>query len=945
MRWIFPFFLIAFHTANAQISEMFDDGEFLSSPVWSGTTQKFEVDANGRLRLKAPAETSDAWLFTSSVVSEEASWELDVEMQFDPSSQNYCRIYLMADAPEPAQTKNGFYLALGYTDDDISLYQLTDGIAKKLIDGQNGRLTMSTVSAKVKVTYSVGAGWELLSNLDGTWISEGISFYLNKIPSQWFGIYCKYTSTRSDKFYFDNIIVTGVRLQDRVKPFVVEAIPYTASRVMIRFSEAIDKSKTSPSMFTINPFERNPNEISPSQNGDTLFLRFEEPLDDDFSGSIQIASLSDMAGNIINDTTVQVNYFRFRHLNSYITSSNAIRLDFSKPINPLSLSAEKFLLDKGLVQPQSFNLRGESSIEISFDTPFANKTTNWLRVNGLTDLWGDSLRTFNVPLVYFIPERHDVVFSEIMPDPDPANELPLSEYVEIYNNTAFDVDLSGFSLLMSGKKYPITQGILRSGEHMALMGQNDTALWGGFDNMVAMKSFPALTNTAGKIILFSSQNIVMDAVNYDISWHHGNFKDDGGWSFERIDPTNFSGMDNWTYSIDLKGGTPGRPNSVRRENRDVIMPWVDFIEVTSDNSISLKFSEPIDRKTIHSLSDLHPNIVQADLDTLFCRDLTVRFENDFKERVVYNLEFPMGIADFAGNKLADYFPLSFAKLSVIGEGSLVINEVLFNPLSGGSDFIEIYNPSTGTYSLSDVYLARFIDHVPEKLLKITDYKIPVLPNSYWVVSDDVAQWQPYAKSPWWLFECPTMPTMPDAGGDIALLRKNGTVIDRLTYSEKWHYPLLNSKEGVSLERIDANAPTQSVSNWQSASSLENYSTPTYANSQSKSVNIEYNEKFTLSPQLFTPDGDGTDDYTVISFHDENAGGSATIKIFDNRGIEIITLANNELIGTSSWFKWDGTSGNGSRIGPGIYVVWCRIFFASGRVVEERKVCVLGVSAK
>lgn len=944
MRWIFPFFLIAFHLTNAQVSELFGDGDFVQNPQWQGTENKFEVDPMGRLHLKAPAEASDAWLFTPSAVSEEATWELDVTMQFDPSSQNYCRIYLMADSPDPSQIKNGFYLTLGYTDDDVSLYKVVNGTAQKIIDGTNGRLTMASVSVKVKAVYSVVQGWEVFVNTNGNWVSEGKKFSSHNISSQWFGIFCKYTATRSDKFYFDNILVSGVPLQDRTKPYVLGVLPLTANKLMVRFSEPIDIANWGAQSLMLWPLGASPNYVEATAASDTLYLSFADAMPDDFFGTVQLASLSDAAGNFLNDTSIGFTYSRLRLVNAQISSSKSVKLEFSKPLDVASVSTDKFVPSNGAQHPFSCSFINANTIELFFDQEIPNKTKVLLQVSQLRDFLGDTLRTIDVSFTYFVAERHDVVFSELMPDPEPANDLPASEYIELYNNTPFDVDLSGFWLMMSDKKYIIAQGTLRGGQHAVLVAQNEVGLWSVFENVVPMKSFPSLTNTAGKIVLFSDQNRVMDVMEYNATWREGGFKDEGGWSFERIDPANFSGINNWAYSMDLRGGTPGKSNSVDAHNIDSSLPRVDYIELMGSNTLAVRFSEPMDASTANAFVNSHPQIGQVMLDSLFCRTLSIVFKDGFAQGTQYELAFPSEAADFAGNKLKPYFPLVFAKPELIPTNGLIINEVLFNPESERSDFVEIYNPTANTFLLSDVYLARFKGEAPERLLKVTDAKIPVLPHSYWVVSDNVAEWAAKSPSPWWLMEC-TLPSMPDTEGDVGLMLLNGTVIDRLTYSEKWHYPLLNSKEGVSLERLSSMLPTQQASNWQSASSTSGYSTPTYANSQSVIINEVADKTFSIAPQLFTPDGDGTDDYILVSLNGENSGGSATVKVFDSMGSEVKTLANNCLVGTLTQFKWDGTSKSGLRAAPGIYVVWCRVFFSSGKVVEQRGTCVLGLTAK
>jgi hypothetical protein len=60
---------------------------------------------------------------------------------------------------------------------------------------------------------------------------------------------------------------------------------------------------------------------------------------------------------------------------------------------------------------------------------------------------------------------------------------------------------------------------------------------------------------------------------------------------------------------------------------------------------------------------------------------------------------------------------------------------------------------------------------------------------------------------------------------VVILDRTGKILDELGYDAKWHFPLLADPEGVSLERIDYNLPTQDPFNWHSAATSSGYGTP------------------------------------------------------------------------------------------------------------------------
>lgn len=93
-----------------------------------------------------------------------------------------------------------------------------------------------------------------------------------------------------------------------------------------------------------------------------------------------------------------------------------------------------------------------------------------------------------------------------------------------------------------------------------------------------------------------------------------------------------------------------------------------------------------------------------------------------------------------------------------------------------------------------------------------------------------------------------MPSFNDDKSNCIILNGQGNVVDELKYDEKWHFKLIDNREGIALERIDYNAPTQLPDNWHSASTSVGYGTPTYKNSQYK-INDGVQEKLPLHRRL------------------------------------------------------------------------------------------------
>jgi len=110
----------------------------------------------------------------------------------------------------------------------------------------------------------------------------------------------------------------------------------------------------------------------------------------------------------------------------------------------------------------------------------------------------------------------------------------------------------------------------------------------------------------------------------------------------------------------------------------------------------------------------------------------------------------------------------------------------------------------------------------------------------------------------------SFPPLNDNDGIVVLATKGQTIIDNFHYYEGLHYPLLNSTDGVSLERISFDRPTDDATNWHSASETAGFATPAYQNSQFMNYTNE-KDNITILPEIFSPDNDGYNDVLNIIF--------------------------------------------------------------------------------
>lgn len=235
--------LCAWWPSLAQFTDSFQDGDFLSSPTWYGDDSRFVISGE-RLRLQAPPQAGVSSLATASVAAQEASWSFAVQLDFTPSSTNYAKVYLVSDQKSLAGALNGYFVKIGNTTREVSLYRQTGTTELEVIDGLDDRVNQAIVNLVVRVTRSAGGKWELFidPNRLGIYHKEGETTDVVHSVSSWFGVQCVYTSTRSDKFWFDDFSVTGTRVPDTTPPEIVSIETPDASQVRVRFSEPINPS-------------------------------------------------------------------------------------------------------------------------------------------------------------------------------------------------------------------------------------------------------------------------------------------------------------------------------------------------------------------------------------------------------------------------------------------------------------------------------------------------------------------------------------------------------------------------------------------------------------------------------------------------------------------------------------------------------------------------------
>lgn len=865
MRYMTKFFssallllaLFSFETAFAQFVENFDDGNFTDNPSWMGDDELFIINSDLKLQLSdIDVVQNESYLSVGATTGLEANWNFTVNLDFSPSGSNFCRIYLNSSQEDLSQVLNGYFVQIGGISGDQDAVQLVKqegNTLTTLILGTPGAAATDVVNVGIAISRDNSGLWNLQVDYAGgqNFIDEGSATDVAFDSGSFFGIFCRYTSTRNEAFTLDDISISPI-IQDLDPPSIEIVTPLSSSELEVTFNEAIDVSSVDENSFQLD-------------NGITV-TGFE--------------------------TT---------------SSTNILRI----------------LLDPELI----------------------SGTTYTLTANNIGDLEGNILNTQSISFTFIetvIAQEFDILINEFMADPTPQVGLPNSEYIELFNNSSAAFNLSDYMISSGGTPVILPDFLLTAGAFVLLTPDDEAANFSIFGDVFGLASFPTLSNAGDEILLQDLDGNIVHQINYTLDWYQDSSKEDGGFSIEAINPSQAcQQMANYRASTNLSGGTPANINAVLDLTADESAPRLLNIFTINSNSLLLNFDEPLDNfgaeEVLNYLLTDNLGVLSA---TLQSDRSQVRLElaNEIQSGEIFGLQF-QNIPDCLGNSATLSDTIFFAIPEIAEVGELLINEILFNPVTGGVDFVEFYNPTDQVFNMADIQLANLEPSVNELVSLNIDFLI--LPKTFVCITEDKSQIvdQYNVQDPSTIFEN-DLPLFPDDEGNVSLvvLQSNTPVnIDVFNYSEDFHTGFLSDQNGVSLERISFDVETDIASNWTSAAQSSGFATPGFENSQVIGIpNINAGDFFEIVNPTFSPDQDGFKDFTQLNFTLDQVDYFASITIFDDEGREIFQLLPFQTVSPSGTVRWDGTDMDGNVANIGIYILYIQLIDPNGNQMEFKE---------
>ena len=625
------------------------------------------------------------------------------------------------------------------------------------------------------------------------------------------------------------------------------------------------------------------------------------------------------------------------------SGKNSVEISFNEPLADDLMIPGNFSLNVSENRSVSVKMTNALTYIVEFAEMLINKSKNNLIINKICDNSGNCIQNIQVPFSPVWAETGDVIISEIMADPLPEVSLPGKEFLEITNRTDYSFSLKNWKLFTEGQDFLFPETTIKPSEIRIICLSKDTSLFSKYGRVTGLKQFPSLADGGKMLCLYDSTGTLIHGVEYSSDWYGSELKSGGGWSLEMVDTRDpFFYEGNWIVSSSRKGGTPGSVNSVSYSNPDISFYGVQNVFPADSLNISLRFSEPVlalpEKITSimiggKGIIDIYPT------DPLF-REFSIKPVDPLLRGEVYQLEISGDIKDFAGNWMQKG-NFSFGLPEPSASGDILFNELLFNPLPGDPDYMELFNCSGKVIDASRLQFVSVSDGTGDtsQTVTVSDEKRCIMPGSYYAITTDRERISDryFSSDPEYLFETGSLPSMSDNEGHLILYNRELERIDEIFYNEKMHYSLLAGHDGVAIEKTGPRNRSEEAINWHSASESAGWGTPGAPNSVFVDLPAT-SDKVIFSSSKITPDNDGYEDILAIQFNLTGNGNVVSVTVFDETGNYVKKIATNLLAGQEASLIWDGTTDDGSPVNTGIYIVLITLYDDTGKTDKWKKVC-------
>jgi hypothetical protein len=563
-------------------------------------------------------------------------------------------------------------------------------------------------------------------------------------------------------------------------------------------------------------------------------------------------------------------------------------------------------------------------------------------ISEIRDIFGNRIDPVETEFRYYdtsSPKVRDVIINEVLYRPGATGR-----FVEILNRSDKVFDLRGWKVGRSLGSATVIAGtdasepaFLIPGE-LAVISEPGLVLSGTEARHFEISGFLLLSRFGDTVYLVSDESITMDSLAYEPTW--GGNRD--GVSLERIDPEGATNDPaNWM----------GHPDShsagMANHHFEALPDPVSLLRalLVDETRITLTFSRHIGLSGLSGVT-----LGQSLLEAVITKD-TPEYGSSYHFQTAGLIERRQqdvqigSVRDFAGRENRELStPLVFPP----DPDEIIINEVMYQPIADRysrradqSEYVEAYNRSGLHLKMDRVYLHDRPDKNRDvrKLHPADSDLVTLAPGQYVVFYADtssvfrnsrLSRAFPEADPTHALFLRMDRLTLglSTQGGEVYLATDSRRILDSLWYHPSWHNPNLPDVRGISLERIHSGLPTGDHTNWTSSASPDG-GTPGQANTAMvQPYGVSEQPGLALSPNPFSPNGNGIDDHLVIHYSLDGPDYMILVRVFDRHGRRVRTLADGLAAGRSGKLLWDGRTDRGIMNRAGIYIVHLEAWHAA-----------------
>ena len=500
-------------------------------------------------------------------------------------------------------------------------------------------------------------------------------------------------------------------------------------------------------------------------------------------------------------------------------------------------------------------------------------------------------------ITYASPQDTCIIFTEIMFDAPSGN----NEFIELYNRSETkSINLFHFKIKYYTSK-PDTiisagYGTLLPPKSYAVIFEGDYDFASGiYKNIVPSSALilkisdnafgsNGMANTANRPLwLINATDDTMDYYTYSAN-------NAVGYSDEKINMSKDTSSVNWGNSTRYNG-TPGFKNSLVPKLYDLQIssfqspPYVisgKKVELTLrirnkgtniSSPYTIKIFNDVNKDSIPQPGEL---ILSQTSGSIQSSDSAEILLNTDKYSIGWNCFFALIITipdEDTSNNIA--YTNFNAGVSNNNTNDIIINEIMYAPLAGEPEWIELFNRTNDSLSLMN-WTITDIYTTPTTVKIISN--ISIMPKSYLVISKDSTVFiqHPFIPSPVLKLN---IPSLNNEGDGVILKDYTGMVIDSVKYDPQW-----GGNSGYSLERKSPDMSSLLKDNWGSSQDFER-STPGRINSLKEKL-----YDLSVGDILFNPKYPVAGNDVSVSALIKNSGASSannfTVEFYLKEGLSV-----------------------------------------------------------